>query len=180
LRSMMKMTSQVETATTASAVGELERAPPGPCSRCGPLGCRRAVAAGIDRAPTGRSDFGHSLLGMSVIGGASDEQRLRKAFAVIWPTNNYEDDALMKTNKGRTRFRDAMHVDMGIRYSGTGFITVDTGILEAAPRIASEFNGFTLLSIADATDRSFEGVRRVRHGAELMVKPAPTSLPDWP
>ena len=122
----------------------------------------------------------HSLLDLSVIGGVADKQRLRNVFAALWPTNDYEDDAKKKTARGRTRFRDAMHVATAIRYSGTGFITEDSGILKAAARIASEFNGFIVLSIAEATERSFEVVRRVRRGAEKMGIPEPTSLPDWP
>jgi hypothetical protein len=122
----------------------------------------------------------HSLLGFSVVGGAADEQHLRNVFAVLWPLNGYEADGQMKTAKGRTRFRDAMHVATAIRYSGTGFITEDSGIREAAVRIASEFNGFLVLSIHDATERSFQEVSRVRRGAEVMGRPEPTSLPDWP
>jgi hypothetical protein len=117
---------------------------------------------------------------LSIIGGVADEQRLRNVFAALWPTNDYEADGQKKTREGRTRFRDAMHVATAIRYSGTGFITEDSGILRAAARIASEFNGFIVLSIADATERSFEEVRRVRRGAEVMGMPEPTSLPDWP
>ena len=123
---------------------------------------------------------GHSLSDISVRGGVADEQRLRNVFAALWPTNDYEDDVQQKTARARTRFRDAMHVATAIRYSGTGFITEDSGILKAAARIASALNGFIVLSIADATERSFEVVRRVRHGAEKMGMPEPTSLPDWP
>jgi len=122
----------------------------------------------------------HSRLDMSVLGGVADEQRLRNVFAALWATNDYENDGQMKTSTGRTRFRDAMHVATAIRYLGTGFITEDSKILKAAARIGREFNGFIVLSIADATERSFEEVRRVRSGAEIMGRPEPTSLPDWP
>jgi len=123
---------------------------------------------------------GHSLSDISVRGGVVDEERLRRVFALLWPKNDFQDDVQQKTAKARTRFRDAMHVATAIRYSGTGFVTEDRGILEAAARIASAFNGFIVLSIADATERSFAEVRRVRHGAELMGRPEPKSLPDWP
>jgi hypothetical protein len=117
-----------------------------------------------------------------------DEHHLRDVFAVLWPTNDYESDGQMKRVDGqaginkasRARFRDAMHVATAIRYSGTGFVTEDGNMLKAAPRILSEFKGFTVLSIADATERSFEEVRRVRSGAEVMGRPEPTWLPDWP
>lgn len=41
-----------------------------------------------------------------------------------------------------------------IRTGATGFVTEDHQILNAATTIANEFEGFLVLSIADATDRS--------------------------
>jgi hypothetical protein len=117
---------------------------------------------------------------LSIIGGVADEQRLRNVFAALWPTNDYEADGQKKTREGRTRFKDAMHVATTIRYSGTGLHHRGLRDSQAAARTASEFNGFIVVSIADATERSVEGVRRVWRGAEVMRMPEPIYLPDWP
>lgn len=122
----------------------------------------------------------HSVLGMAVLGSEDDETHARAVYAAMWPRGIYEADGKMATRTGKNRFRDAMHVATAIRYHGTGFVTRDEGILKAADRIHELFDGFSVLSISDATQRSIARARHVRIAASVHGKPDPDSIPDWP
>jgi hypothetical protein len=122
----------------------------------------------------------HSALDMAVLGGDGDEEHARGVYAAVWPNGNYEADGQMVTRTGKNRFRDAMHVATSTREHGTGFITEDRGILEAADRIRDGFDGFAVVDIAEATARSIAQARHVRSAAGVHGKPAPATIPDWP
>jgi hypothetical protein len=122
----------------------------------------------------------HSVLGMAVLGGEADDVHARAVYAAMWPASNYEADGQMVTRTGKNRFRDAMHVATAIRYRGTGFVTQDRGILRAADRIGEAFEGFAVLSISDAIERSIARAKHVRFAASVHGRPDPTTIPDWP
>lgn len=124
--------------------------------------------------------LGHSVLGMAVLGGDDDEADARAVYAAVWPHGNYETDGQMVTRAGKNRYRDAMHVATSVRYNGTGFVTRDVGILESAERVAAAFDGFAVLNIADATERSIARARHVRYAASVHGRPDPATIPDWP
>lgn len=123
----------------------------------------------------------HSLLGLGVLGSEQDEERLRLVYSVLWPGNSYEADGAMASAKGRTRYRDAMHVATSIRYRFQGFVTNDQGILARATELAERFDGFQVLSVSDATDLAKSSTNTVRTRAALPLHSQdPNGLPDWP
>ena len=86
---------------------------------------RLAEAASPYPVMMGPMILNHSVLNLSVLGGPEDEVRLRAVYATLWPNSSYEVDGANTSAKGRTRFRDAMHVATAVRYGLRGFVTLD-------------------------------------------------------
>ena len=122
----------------------------------------------------------HSQWDRSVWGNDEDVARIRAVYRTLWPNGDYDADAGLQTAKGRTRFRDALHMATSIRYLGSGFVTNDGPVLKRADAIAKAFSGFVVLSVEDATARSHLAISRKRRSASITGTPPPESLPDYP
>lgn len=80
-----------------------------------------------------------------------------------------------------------MHVSTAIRYCLDGLVTEDgsgrrRGILGSSVAIACEYDGFRLLSIAEATDVALGRIAHVRLAASHhpVHSQNPDDLPPWP
>ncbi len=132
--------------------------------------------------PTAMGTFsvGHSMVGLFVIGSDADAARFDEVYATVWPNNNRDEDGDCRTGMGRSRFRDALHIETAIRYGGTGFVTEDVRLQRRAAAVAEKFRGFRIVSIRDATSATLDRVAYVRRRAGRTGNPDPSGLPDWP
>lgn len=121
----------------------------------------------------------HSTLDRSIL-GSDDDQHTQMVYATIWPTNDMQRDAQMVSNNGRARYRDALHVATAIYHGASAFVTEDQGLWKAAPALAAAFDGFAIMSVADATAEATRGARAVRFRAQNAGCAEPPDLPNWP
>ncbi len=86
----------------------------------------------------GPAVWGHSRWGSAVWAGAEDEERLDKAFSVMFPGSD-------RSQANSNNLRDAMHVATAVRYGMNGLVTRnDRGLLRKSAEIADAFDGFVV------------------------------------
>lgn len=104
----------------------------------------------------------HSRIDSSVLGNEDDQARLDRVFAILFPYA----DRYSESGRARGKIRDAMHVATAIRYGATAFVTLDRDdILVKAQDIEAAFDGFKILSVADAAALAATAKASYRHPA---------------
>lgn len=74
----------------------------------------------------GPAVVGHSRWDYAVYASDEDGARLRKVYGLLWPNSQCElDGGDCASNRGRRRFRDAMHIATSIRSCFGAFVTND-------------------------------------------------------
>ncbi|MFG2692570.1 hypothetical protein [Kitasatospora sp. NPDC048407] len=111
-----------------------------------------------------------SRLDSSVFPSTEDEQRIKDAFAILFPSADWE--SVRKNSR-----RDAMHVATAARYGGHAFVTNEVGLLKKDQQIADKL-GIRIWSPKQALAEAQNGIRALRKLHELEPHRGP--LPDWP
>lgn len=136
----------------------------------------------------GTARRGHTQWDLGMWGGPADEARFRAVYAALWPGHDPSADGGRGANRtGRTRFRDAMHVDTATRNGFDAFVTTDGGVLHRASQLAVAFpNRARVMSPHEAVLEVVSRVQGIRklykledHSYPLPERPSPDEIAQW-